>query len=285
MANLLRIRGMRRGAAALILLAAAPTLLCARVEKPTAPRPKKETVAKAEPKPFISLSPSVVMLQGKPSESFRRTLQMTNGTPIPMTFRMMAMDVVVKNGKRTFVPAGEMPDSIAATAVFSVPQITIPPHQAGTVNVTLTVPQETPIRAVVVEFRGVNRIATPFATKATATASLGALVTFSLSGNVRIDSTPLRVQTQSPTENAAVEAWLRNTGTDPAVAKGEAAVLSQTGQLLTKAAIPQERLLPGERLPFKAEFPVELQPGRYRVFATFLCAGKTITETAKLEVR
>jgi hypothetical protein len=277
-------RFLRPATAILALLAVAPAFLSAG-GPPAAGAKAKGAVARSAPKPFISLAPSVVMLQGKTGESFRRTLQMTNGTPIPLTFRMMAMDVVVQNGKREFVPAGEMPGSIAATAVFSPQEITIQPHQSGSVNVTMTVPQQTAIRAVVVEFRGMNPIATAFKTRATATASLGALVTFSLSGNVQIDVSPLKITAQSPTTNAAITTWLQNTGSDPGIVKGEAAILSQTGTLSAKAPITEQRLLPGEHLPFKAELPVELQPGRYRAFATFLCAGQTITETANFEVR
>lgn len=283
MARFLRSRWMWQATAALIVLAA-PAFLCAREGKSPAPK-KDAAAAKVELKPFISLAPSVVMLHGKAGESYQRTLQMTNGTPIPMTFRMMAMDVAVKDGRREFVPAGEMPGSIAATAVFSVPQITIAPHKAGKVNVTLTVPPQSPVRAVVVEFRGTNPIATSLKNKAKATASLGALVTFSLAKNVEIDAAPLEIKDQTPTTNASITAWLRNSGSDPGLVAGEAAILNQSGKLFTKAPIPEERLLPGERLPFKAELPVELQPGQYRAYVTFLCNGKTITETANFEVR
>lgn len=270
-------------AAAVMALLATPAFLYAGAGRPSPTKASKASIVTR--KPFISLSPSVVMLQGKPDESFQKTLRMMNGTPIPLTFRMQAMDVKVENGKREFVPAGEMPGSIAATAVFSVPEITIAPYHSGKVSVTLTAPPQTPIRAVVVEFRGTNPIATPFKAKATATASLGSLITFSLSNNVQIDASQLRIAGQSPTRNAAVEALLRNNGSDPGVVAGEVAILKQAGGIYTKASFATQRLLPGEELPFKAELPVELQPGQYRVFATFLCNGKTITETANYKVR
>jgi hypothetical protein len=272
-------------AAVFALMTAASLLVCSTFAQSRGTQALTASEAKPTPKPFISLSPSVVMLQGEPGESFKRSFQMTNGTPVPLTFRMLALDAVVNDGKRVFLQAGETPGSIAATAVFSVPQITIAPHQAGQVSVTLTAPPKTAIRAVVVEFHGMNPIATPFQTKAMATASLGALVTFTLSGNVQIDASPLEIEGQSPTTNAAVSTWLRNTGTDPVVVEGMAAILNQNKQLSAKAPFPTQRLLPGERLLFKSELPVELEPGQYRVFVTFLCAGKTVTESTNLQVQ
>jgi hypothetical protein len=237
---------------------------------------------KAGPIPSISLSPSAVMLQGKPGESYTQALHFSNHTPIPLTFEMEAMDLVVRDGKRAFLAAGEIPQSIAATAVFSTKQVTVQPNQTATVNATLTVPVETPVRAVVLIFHGTNQISTH--SKAKATASLGALLTFNLSQDIEVDGAPIEVTPQTATSNATVSQWFTNTGREPVVMSGVAAILDQSGTLVAKAPIAAHRLLPGERLQFKAEIPMELRAGSYRAFASLLCAGKTITHSAAFVV-
>lgn len=237
----------------------------------------QETKSVAE-RPTISLSPSVVMLKGQPGQSSEQTLRLTNRTPILMSFEMVAEDVVIKDGKRVFVPAGETPQSIAATAVFSQNEVQVPPGQTAEVNVTLTVPPETRVRAVVVIFHGKDLIAVT--TKARATASLGTLFTFNLSKDVRVDPGPVEITPQTPTANAAVIQSFTNTGKEPVVMKGVAVVLNQFREPVAKLTFNGRRLLPGEQQEFKSDVPVELKPGRYQVYASFLCAGKAITNSA-----
>ena len=43
--------------------------------------------------------------------------------------------------------------------------------------------------------------------------------------------------------------------------------------------------LPGERLPFRAEYPAELNSGRNRVFASFQYEEKVITNSRDFTVR
>ena len=64
---------------------------------------------------------------------------MTNATGVPLTFDLVAQDVVVSAGKRSFVAAGDSPHSIAATAVFVPRSVTIPAGQARSVKLTVTV--------------------------------------------------------------------------------------------------------------------------------------------------
>ena len=52
--------------------------------------------------------------------------------------------VLVKEGKRVFVPAGETEHSIAATAIFSQKLIVVKPNTSVNVDVRLTIPAETP---------------------------------------------------------------------------------------------------------------------------------------------
>ncbi|HEX4606451.1 MAG TPA: hypothetical protein VH724_20800, partial [Candidatus Angelobacter sp.] len=70
-------------------------------------------------KPSISLSPAVVMAKGNFGQGLTQTLTLTNQTARDFAFEMVAEDVIIKDGKRVFVAAGETPNSIASTAVFT----------------------------------------------------------------------------------------------------------------------------------------------------------------------
>src|SRR5689334_1720183 len=75
----------------------------------------------------ISLSPSVIQLRAAAGQSTTQRLTIENGTPLPQSFALVAEDVVVRGGAREFVPPGETLGSIAATAVFSLPGVVVPP--------------------------------------------------------------------------------------------------------------------------------------------------------------
>lgn len=234
--------------------------------------------------PSLSLSPAVVMTRGNFGQSTTQMLTLTNGTGESMSFEMVAEDVVVRDGKRVFVPAGELPGSIAATAVFSVPQVAVKAHSSASVEVRLTVPQATDIRAVVALFRGTNRV--PSGNGAVfMTASLGTLVTFTMSDRFQVAADPITTDSQSAEANAVVGEWLTNTGAEPILPEGMVAVLDDSGALVSKAPLPAQRLLPGERLQFKAECPAALPPGHYRVLASYQFEGQTLTQAGELVVQ
>src|SRR5215470_9389156 len=86
----------------------------------------------------LSLSPAVVNLLGEPGESTTQRLVLLNATAVPVSFDLAAEDVVVRGGKRVFVPAGEITGSIAATAVFSRKSVTVKPGESAAVDVTMT---------------------------------------------------------------------------------------------------------------------------------------------------
>ena len=78
--------------------------------------------------------------------------------------------------------------------------------------------------------------------------------------------------------------WISNTGTEPVLPEGAAAVLNAGGGLVGKAVFDPQRLLPGERLEFSAEYPGELPPGNYRALCSYQFEGKTLTSEAPFEV-
>jgi len=185
-----------------------------------------------------------------------------NHTARELAFRLEAQDVVADDGRRAFIAAGERAGSIAATAVFSPKEIVIAPGAVGSADVTFTLPPGSPIRGVAAIFRGLTVVGSQRGVAMTA--SLGSLMTFTLSGDTRIDGATPEISDQTETSNLAVTEWVTNVGTEPVVASGAAAVLNEAGTLIGKIPVEPQRLMPGERLAFKAEYPELLAPGRYR---------------------
>lgn len=222
----------------------------------------------------LSLTPAVIMAKGTFGQSLTQRLTINNNTPATFRFDMVAEDVVVKNGKRVFVPAGESPDSIAASAVFSPKEIVAPPHTSATVLMTVTLPQKTPLRAMVAVFH-TKRVITTDQKGVGLTASIGTLITFNLTNDVAVSIGPLQIHPPTDTTNLSMDTDLTNTGTEPALPKGTAAILNSRGHLVGKAPFTIKRLLPGEKLNFHAEYPGTLPAGSYRALCTFVFGGKT----------
>jgi len=246
----------------------------------TIPNPSPDAVRP----PSLSLSPAVVVTQGSFGQSITQTLILTNGTARDMAFDMVAEDVVVRDGHRVFVPAGELKGSIAATAVFSAPTVIAKPYSSTSVEVRFTMPAGSDIRGVVAIFRGTNQI--PSASRGVAmTASMGTLITFTMSEHFQVAADPIKTFDQSDVANATISEWLTNTGSEPIIPEGMVAVLDDSGALVSKAPLPAQRLMPGERLEFKAECASALPSGHYRVLASYQFEGKTITQAGELVVR
>jgi hypothetical protein len=252
----------------------------APTQNPALPTPLSPDAAT---KPSISLSPAVVMAKGLFGQGLTQTLTLTNQTARDFAFELVAEDVIVKDGKRLFVPAGETPNSIAASAVFSQKTVLVKPFSSTAVDLRLTIPAQTNIRAVVAMFRGTDKLPTSSGAVGM-TASLGALITFNLTDNLKLQPEAVRVNPASETANMTIAQWISNPGTEPALPEGTAAVLNSSGALVGKASFPAQRLLPGERLEFSAEYPGELPPGSYRALCSFQFEGKTLTTEGAFEV-
>lgn len=247
-----------------------------------APAATPTPAAQASP-PSISLSPAVIMAKGSFGQGLTQVLTLTNGTGMDLAFELQAQDIVVKDGKRTFVPAGETPNSIAASAVFTPRSVLVKAHTSASVEVRLTIPAKTDIRAVSAIFMGTDKLHTASSSVAM-TASLAALITFNLTENSRLQQEPAHVVPASESANMSIRQWVVNVGSEPVLPEGTAAVLNAKGNLVGKASFPQQRLLPGERLEFSAEYPDELQPGDYRALCSFQYEGRVLTSTAEFKV-
>lgn len=244
-----------------------------------------QTADTSSPRGGISLSPSVVTLSGQPGQAHKQTLRLTNHTTRELVFKLEAQDVVTDAGQRAFVAAGERAGSIATTAVFSPKEIVIAPGAVGTADVTVTMPAGSAIRGVAAIFRGQTVVGNQRGVAMTA--SLGSLITFTLSGDTRIEAATPEVTEQTETSNLSLVEWVTNVGAEPVVASGAAALLNESGALVGKVPVEAQRLMPGERLAFKAEYPALLAPGRYRAILSLEYddhARKVLTRTAEFAV-
>ena len=231
----------------------------------------------------LALSPSVIMTRGLPGQSVTQTLSLTNYTSMTFSFEMVAQDVIVRDGKRVFVKAGELPQSIAVTAVFSKPTVTIKPGQTASVDVTATLVKGTDIRAIVAIFQGTDKLNGGKGSVGM-TASLGCLITFTASNNFELTSAEVAVLPQTETQPLRVTVDLKNVGTEPVIPEGVVALLSDSGKMVGKVPFDGHRLLPGERLEFAAEYGAQLRPGRYRAVTSFQFEDKTLSKTSDFTI-
>lgn len=248
-----------------------------------APGPGTAAAPATEPShPTIALAPAVVMLRGKPGQSATQTLTISNQLAFDMRFEIEAQDVVVRDGKRVFVPAGQIPSSVAAGVVAAPASVVAPAGQSASVNITLTAPTSTGQRAIVVFFKS----KLPSAGKETLGfgASLGALITLNLSDDVKVASGPMTTTPQTASANVTLSEELENTGAEPVIPKGVVAILDQRGKRVAKASFDSHRLLPGERAVFKVSSPAFLAPGRYRAMSSFEYEGKVLTNVGEFTV-
>jgi hypothetical protein len=233
--------------------------------------------------PSISLSPAVIMARGSFGQGLTQTLTLTNNTGLEFAFEMEAEDVVIRDGKRVFVAAGETQNSIAATAVFSQKLVLVKPYSPVNVDVRLTIPAQTNLRAVVAVFHGTNKLPTSNSSVGM-TASLGALITFNLSDNVKLAPETLKIVPGNESSNLTFSEWVTNVGTEPVLPDGMAVLLNDKGSLVSKIPLQPQRLLPGERLEFSAEYSDQLQPGAYKALCTLQFEGNTLTSDAAFKV-
>ncbi len=228
----------------------------------------------------ITIAPASLSLKGSAGKMYTQNFKVANSTDVPYTFKVDIADVVVEDGKRKFVPAGQTPSSLAATVTSLRTEIVLAPGEETSIPVTFIMPFESRIRAVAVFFHGVpKRLGT---NQQRILLNLGAVVDFSLTNEVVLDSLPLEVSTQTPTTNTTIRQELTNIGPEPTIVRGAVAFLDQSGKLIGKSAFEQKRILPGERNTVHAELASTLPSGKYRVVSSLEYSGETLTRTADL---
>jgi hypothetical protein len=245
-------------------------------DAPAAPGPSDA------PRATIGLSPAIIAVRCKPGQGTTQTLTISNQTAADVSFRVETEDVVVTEGTRSFSPAGQIANSIAATSVATPASVVVKPGENASVQVTFTLPPETTQRAVVTFFRAV--LTAPGNGVVGLGTSLGTLITFNLSSDYQLESGPLQASLQTPEANAILSQELRNTGAEPVVPKGIIVILNESGKRVAKAPFKTQRLLPGERLVFAATNPARLAPGHYRTLSSFEFERRVFTSAGEFTI-
>ena len=244
--------------------------------------PAERTFPESMPRASIALSPAIIMVRCKPGQSTTQTLTIANHTVDDVRFNLATEDLVVREGKRSFSPAGHIANGIAATAVASPASVVVKAGEEASVQVTLTLPPGTGQRAVVTFFRGVVAHADKGAIGLGA--SLGTLITFNVSSDYKVEAGPVAASVQTPSANVILSEVLRNSGAEPVTPKGVIVILNASGKRMAKAPFTPQRLLPGERLIFAATNPAQLAPGRYRTLSSFEFEGKVLTSAGEFTI-
>jgi hypothetical protein len=268
---------------ALILCAALWSV--ARAQTPAVPASAAEAPAadaNAGPPPSLVLTPAIVMVRCKPGQSTTHVLTIVNNTAREITFTMSTEDVVVRDGKRSFVAAGKIANGIASGAVTTPASVVVKAGEEASVQVTYTLPAETPQRAVVTFFHGGIVSAVPGSVALAA--SMGTLVTFNLSNDYQVEAGPVQASLQTPTANTILSEELHNRGSEPVLPRGVIVILNASGKRMAKASFATQRLLPGERLTVAATNPAQLPPGRYRTFSSFEFERKVVTSAGEFTI-
>jgi hypothetical protein len=224
--------------------------------------PPADTAPGGTRSPSIAISPAVVMVKAKPGQTFSQELTIWNNTPIDLAFVMEARDVIVRDGKRIYLPGGDVSGSIARNAVFSSYNIEARAGSFASTRITVTLPQSPEPRAIACIFLGKTAMQTH--NSLSFTGSLGALVTFTLADDFQVKTQPLEVVTDSELKSISFHQALTNTGSDPVVPNGVIAVVNQDGVLVTRLALRSQRMLPGETVEFTAEHAGLFKSGKYR---------------------
>ena len=105
------------------------------------------------------------------------------------------------------------------------------------------------------------------------TGSLGALITYTLSPDVRVKAGTPTITPQTDNKNLVVSEQLENDGQEPAIPRGTLAILKSSGELVGRVTIPAHRLLPGEKFDCAVEYPHTLRSGKYRAMMSIQHEG------------
>lgn len=239
--------------------------------------------ADSRPQSSLALSPAVIMLNAQAGQSTTQKLSISNLTPTTFEFTLEAMDVAVRDGKRVFVTAGELTGSIAGTAIFSPATLRVPPGASSTVTITVTVPAHPATRAIVAIFH--SKTAMQGTGGVAMSASMGTLLTFTLTKSFLLKSSGVHFEGTSEGAELVISEGVLNAGEEPVVARGVVAILRSSGSLVGKVPLEGGRLLPGEVLQFKTEYPSTLQAGKYRALISLEHEGGVLTTASEFEVR
>lgn len=165
-----------------------------------------ETTQGQEP---ISLNPTLSVVECEPGRSAKQTLTIANATTSELTFEMTAKDLVVRDGKAAFLPAGATLNGLAATAVFSEKYFNVKPRQTKVVSIEFTVHPQTAARGMLVLLQATDKITFG---KTTMTPNLGAVITIEAPERTTADLGGVGANAPAGTVSFAISQWMSDAG-------------------------------------------------------------------------
>ncbi len=106
----------------------------------------------------LSMVPGFILATVAPKQSVTYTLVINNLTTHELTFEAEGQDLVLKDGKPVYQAANETPDSVAGSLLFSKKSINVKAGQSASFDLTLTLPDQTQVRGVLVLLKGSDQI-------------------------------------------------------------------------------------------------------------------------------
>lgn len=155
--------------------------------------------------PSLAVIPEFTLDASQPGQSSTHTLTLYNGTPYELAFEIEARDLVSQAGKPVYLPAGQVDGSIAATLVYSTRSLDVKPMQSASLDITLTMPARTAVRAVVISFQSQGSI--PQGAQGSLAASLGSVIAITGSSGASNGSRGDAAVEAGPGSKIAISQW------------------------------------------------------------------------------
>ncbi len=156
--------------------------------------------------PTLNVAPTLILADVPPEQTTTYTLTVNNLTPQEFTFELAGKDLVLKDGKAVFLVPGEIPDSVAVNLVFSKKAVNLKPMQSSSFDVTVSMPNQTHVRGVLIILKGSDQISVVGQTEMTA--SLGTLISFARAERVTQEATASSQKVPASAASFTVTQWL-----------------------------------------------------------------------------
>ena len=248
--------------------------------------PKDPAAAETLPKKGfgIAISPSVIRLSGKPGQSQRATVRVTNNGDIATRVVTEVNDVgntVNEQGKlsRQYFPPGTLPFSCAKWTLLQEEEFSLNQKESKEVSFLVAPPADSSGgSACVIFFRGIP-LAENKAAGGTDTPQaviqiqprLGAMIFYEIGGTVKRTGSLLSLAHEPPTSNEPLKLFyiFKNTGNADILITGTFYLLDENKALAAKGELEPVRTFPGDEGAGETKWTGTLAPGHYKMVITF----------------
>lgn len=210
------------------------------------------TEARATIASSVTIDPAVIEIEGTPGTAVERSIVLTNNLPWDVDVEVVAEDVVIRDGVRTYVPTGETRGGIAASIIARPRKLRIGTGARATVTAIVTAPEARSQSAAALFFRAV-----PIQQDVSSGVriNIGCLIVLQQG-----DDPLLEFERPSIDSEGTLTQTIENRGGDIAIVRGTVRLLEDSLDQLVQ--LPSVRLLPGERYAWITRLPAPLRHAR-----------------------